>query len=88
MVKVSDLDEYLHAEAVESGAIIEIVGKPRYISVDESAFGRAYLEIDVKLPSGQMKTWTPNKTTLKKLAEVFGDDADQWTGKLVKLTVT
>lgn len=88
MVKVSDLDEYLHAEAVENDAVIEIVGKPRYVSADESTFGKAYLEIDVKLPSGQMKTWTPNKTTLRKLAEAFGDDADTWMTKRVKLTVT
>lgn len=88
MVKVSDLDDYLHAEAVENNAVIEIVGKPRYVSADESTFGKAYLEVDVKLPNGQAKTWTPNKTTLKKLAEAFGDDADLWSGKRVRLTVT
>jgi hypothetical protein len=87
MVKISDMDNYLHADAVEDGDVIEIVGKPHYVSADESTFDRAYLEIIVKLPNGRQKTWTPNKTTLKKLAATFGDDADLWNGKRVQLKV-
>jgi hypothetical protein len=87
MVRISDLDEYLHAEAVQDGDIIEIVGKAHYVGADESTFGKAYLEIIVKLPSGKEKTWTPNRTTLKKLASTFGDDADLWSGKHVKLSI-
>ncbi|MCK4478434.1 hypothetical protein KAU88_07920 [Candidatus Bathyarchaeota archaeon] len=41
----------------------------------------------VKLPDGKAKIWTPNKTTLKKLATVFGDDTDGWLGKRVKLSI-
>lgn len=88
MVKVSDLDEYLHAEAVENGSVIEIIGKPRYVSAEESTFGKAYLEVDVKLPSGETKTWTPNRTTLKELAKTWGDDTDVWTARRVKLNIT
>ena len=40
MVKVSDLDEYLHSDAIDNGDVIEITGKARYISADEAAFGR------------------------------------------------
>lgn len=87
MVKISDLDEYLHADAVGDDDIIEITGKARYVSAEEAAFGRPYLEIAVKLPNGKTKIWTPNKTTLKALAKTFGDDADTWIGKQVKLKI-
>ena len=88
MVRISDLDEYLHADAVKDGDIIEITGKARGISQEESAFGRPYIEVPVKLPDGKNKVWTPNKTSLKALAKVFGDDADLWVGLKVKLAVT
>lgn len=86
-MKISDLEEYLHADAVKSGDVIEIIEKARYVSAEEATYGRSYLEISVKLPNGNTKIWTPNKTTLKKLAKVFGDDTDNWIGKPVKLIV-
>jgi len=88
MVKISDLDEFLHVDAIEDGDVIEIIGKARRVSAEESLFGKAYLEIPVKLPSGKTKIWTPNKTSLRALAKVFGDDADFWVGKRVKITVS
>ncbi len=87
MVKISDLDEYLHADAVETGEVIEITGKARYISAEESTFGHAYLELPVRLSNGKSKIWTPNKTTLKRMAKAFGDDADTWIGQKVKLEI-
>jgi hypothetical protein len=86
MVRVSDLDEYLHSDGVNDGDVIEICGKGRFVSAEESTFERAYLEIQVKLPNGKYKLWTPNKSTLKNLAKEFGDDADLWLGRKVKLT--
>ena len=85
MVKVSDMDEYLHGENVRDGDVIQIMGKPRYVGSEESTLGKAYLEIVVKLSNGNVKTYTPNKTTLKACAPVFGDDTDQWIGKKIVL---
>jgi hypothetical protein len=85
MPRVSDLDEYLHAEVVEDGDVIRIVEKARYVSTEESNFGKPFFEIPVLTAAGEHKTWTPNKTTLKALAKVYGDDTDQWEGKQVKL---
>lgn len=87
MVKISDLDEYLHADVIEDGDIIEITGKARSVSEEESAFGRSYIEVSVKLPDGKSKVWTPNKTSLRALAKVFGDDADLWIGKKVQMAI-
>jgi hypothetical protein len=86
MPKVSDLDDYLHAEAVKEGDVIKIDGKARLISAEESNFSKPYFEIPILTPDGEHKTWTPNKTTLKALAKVYGDDTDLWQGKLVKLS--
>ena len=88
MVKASELDEFLHAEHVEDGDIIEIIGKARRVSAEESVFERTYVEIAVKLPNGQIKTWTPNKTTIRELAKVYGDDMDKWINKKVMLEIT
>jgi hypothetical protein len=88
MVKISDMDEFLHSDAVSNGDVIEIIGKGHYVSAEESAFGRPYLEIQVKLLDGKTKTWTPNKTTLHALAKAFGDDADLWISKKVKLNIS
>lgn len=88
VVKISDLDEYLHADAIKEGDAIEIAGKARYVSSEEAAFGRPYLEMPVKLMNGKSRIWTPNKTTLKRLAKAYGDDTDSWVGKRVKLTIT
>jgi hypothetical protein len=52
MPRVSDLDEYLHAEMVENGDIIKIVGKARYINIEESNFGKPYFEIPVVIATG------------------------------------
>lgn len=85
-MKISDLDEYLHSDAIENGDVIEIVGDGHYVSSEDSTFGRAYLEIKVMLSNGKTKVWTPNKTTLRKLAEAFGDETSEWLGKQVKLS--
>lgn len=87
MVKISDMEDYLHAYAIENGEVIEITGKPNYISSEDAAYGRPYLEIPVKLADGKTKIWTPNKTTLKRLAKAYGDEADEWIGKKVQLEI-
>lgn len=87
MVKASELDEFLHAEHVEDGDIIEITGKARRVSAEESVFERTYVEVPVKLPNGQSKTWMPNKTTIRALAKEYGDDMDKWIGKKVALEI-
>jgi len=87
MVRISDFDEYLHADAVNDGDVLEITGRARYVSSEEATFGRAYLEMKVKLPNGKAKIWSPNKTTLKKMARTFGDDTDAWIEKKVKIQI-
>ena len=85
MPKISELDEYLHADAVKDGDIVTIVDKATIIDAETSVFGRAYLEVSVRLPNGKIILWTPNKTSCKKIAVQFGDDTDLWVSKKVML---
>ena len=55
------------------------------MNAEESVFERSYLEIPVQLKNGKVKTWTPNRTSLKALSKVYGDDVDLWVGKHVKI---
>jgi len=86
MPRISDLDDYLHAEAVQDGEIVTIMTKPTFISEEQSAFDKAYFELSVQIQSGEIKTYTPNKTTLKKLAAKFGDETDTWVNKKIRLS--
>ncbi len=86
MPRVSDLDEFLHADSVQDGEVVTIIAKPTLISEEESVFGKAYFEIPITTANGEAKTWTPNKTTLKKLSAKFGDETDAWIGKKVKIS--
>lgn len=35
--------------------------------------------------NGEIKTWLANKTSLRAIMEVFGDETDKWIGKKISL---
>jgi hypothetical protein len=39
----------------------------------------------VRLPSGEVKPWTMNRTTQRKCAETWGDETRAWVGKKIKI---
>lgn len=39
------------------------------------------LVLPIKLSNGKIRDWIPNKTSLKKLIELYDDDTDKWLGK-------
>lgn len=88
MPKVSSLDKYLHAEDIEEGDIITVVGRAKKIDAETSKFGRPYFEFPVKLPNGLVKSYTPNPTTLRNVAKQFGDEIDEWLGEQIKLSIS
>lgn len=85
MVKMSEHEEFLSAEMVKNGDLLEIVNEGRFLTADETPFKRASFQIEVKLPNGSVKTWTMNKTTRKRLAAAYGDDSREWIGKKVRV---
>lgn len=86
MPKISEIDEYLRPEDVNDGEVLTIIAKPTLILKEESSVGRAYFRLLVQSKSGEVKTWIPNRTTLKKLAAKFGDETNAWLNKKVKLS--
>ena len=39
------------------------------------------LVLPIKLSNGKIRDWIPNKTSLKKLIELYDDDTDKWLAK-------
>ena len=39
------------------------------------------LVLPIKLSNGKVRDWIPNKTSLKKLIELYDDDTEKWLGK-------
>ena len=91
MVKVSEVlrstSRFLTADDVRDGDVLEIVDEGRFISAEESPFGRNVFQITVRLPDGAEKTWNVNNTTLRTLAQAFGDDTVNWRGRKVRVEV-
>ena len=91
MVKLTEYirksSRYLRADDVKDGDVVEIISEGRIRPAEESRFGREGFEIDIRLPDGSEKVWTVNKTTLRRLAEAYGDETRNWVGKKVRLTV-
>jgi len=84
MPKMSEHEEFLSAEMVKNGDSLEIVNEGRFLTAEETGFGRAAFQIEVRLPNGAVKIWTMNKTTRKRLAAAYGDDSVNWIGKKVR----
>jgi hypothetical protein len=45
--------------------------------------GTKGLVIEGKSEKGEMWAWFPNKTSVKSLAEMYGDESSKWLGKKV-----
>ena len=85
MVRIPRLNEFLRPEHLQGGDVLEIVNEGEYRSAEETPFGRAVFQIGVRLPNGDTKIWTVNRTTLRRLAEAWGDETEHWVGKKVKV---
>jgi hypothetical protein len=82
--------KFLRIEDVKDGDVAEIVSEVRVRPAEESKFKKQSFLVDVRLPGGEVKTWTMNMTTFKRLIEAYGDDVPPfrgWMGKKVRLTV-
>lgn len=92
MVKLSEIkdlnrSEFLTPDDVKTGDVIEIVDEGTFVPASESRFGRPVFQIRVRLPSGEEKIWTVNKTTLRELSRAYGDETKNWVGKKVGVEV-
>lgn len=85
MVDVTQAMEgkYVNADMVRNSKTkkLVIIDEGKY---EESDYG-AKLHLTVEI-DGKQKTWSPNKDSVKNIAEEYGTDSRQWIGKIIKLS--
>ena len=84
MVKIGN-SRWLRPSDVKDGDIVTIVGEGQKRSANETPFKRAVFEIPVRLPSGEQKIWTMNRTTQRRCMEAWGNETRNWVGKRLRI---
>lgn len=46
------------------------------------------LVVPVKLSNAKVRDWIPNKTSVRKIVELYGDNTDDWIGKKAEFMIT
>jgi len=87
MPNVSDLNTYLTTNDVKEKDLIKFIDAGQFVEKDFRGEKRTRLEITIALGDGKKKTYTPNKTTVKSISSVYGNDTAQWIGKLAEVTL-
>jgi hypothetical protein len=86
MVKLTDLEEYLTPEDVKDGDVVTFLDEGVYKNAEDTPFGRPVFQITLKLPDGQVKIATINRTSRKELAKAYGDDTKSWIKRQARVT--
>lgn len=84
MVKIKTSD-WLRPDDVKDGDTVTIIDDGRFRSAGDTPFGREVFEIGVRLPNGEVKIMTMNRTTQRRCAEAWGDETRNWVGKKLKI---
>jgi len=84
------LDEYTKSDFAKAGKDIVTGDKITFLdegTPDTGQYGTR-LVFNLKMPNGEEKKLTPNKTSLRELGEAWGDDTDTWVGKVAEVHIT
>jgi len=76
---------WLRPSDVHDGDIVTIIEEGRKRDANETPFNRAVFEIAVRLPSGEEKIWTMNRTTQRRCIEAWGNETKNWIGKRLRI---
>ena len=78
-----NLPDYLKGEDVTTETLVTFKSPHREteISQGEGKEPKIVKEIDIQMPDGKVKVWTMNKTSMLRIAEVYGDNTDAWVNK-------
>jgi hypothetical protein len=63
----------------------DFIGGPRTFTIAAVATGKAEQKYDIELVEGEGRAWRPPLTMLRLLIAAWGDEADQWAGRRVRL---
>ena len=84
MVKIN-VRRWLKPNDVNDGDIITVIDEGRKRDANETPFKRAVFEIPVRLPSGEQKIWTMNRTTQRRCIAAWGNETRNWIGKRLRI---
>jgi len=84
MVKL-DLDLWLTAEDIGPEAEVTFIDEGEIVSKEETGFSEDSFNITIRLPSGEKRVWTMNKTSQRTVARLYGYDTANWVNKKVTL---
>ena len=89
MPDVSELSEFISpGDDVKDGESIVILDEGSFVTFNAGkADEKKSLQLKVKCPSGKIKKWTVNKTSLNQLKEEWGKNSSAWVGKTVLVEV-
>ena len=87
MPNVGKLSPYLSAVDVQGEATIKFVDAGKLVTKEFQGEEKTVLEITVELEDGSTKSWSPNGTSYRKIAEKYGPNTEGWVDKVVKITV-
>lgn len=90
MPDTSKLSIYLKPDNVKDGDVVEFMDAGKIFDKTFEQGGekkvKPILEISVKI-RGEIKTYSPNGTTIKLLNEAWGTATEKWIGKKAVITV-
>ena len=87
MPRMSEHEDYLKPYMVDNGDIIQLLDEGAFIKPDFPGFITAVFQIKSRLPNGQVKLWSMNKTTRNRCAAEWADDSENWVGKKLQLEI-
>jgi len=79
-MKIIIESSFLTANDIKDGDKITITNEGVY---KQNKWGNQALQIGVKLPNGEEKTCSMNATSQRWMIKTYGDDSQNWIGKIV-----
>ncbi|KKL72837.1 hypothetical protein LCGC14_2080930 [marine sediment metagenome] len=90
MVDLNKLQKFLRPEMVKQGSIVTFVDAGNILVKDfskkqDGTDVKDVFEIKVRLPNGDEKIASPNKTSLNILQQNWGEETKTWVGKRARI---
>ena len=63
-----------------------IIDGGEYVEAEYNGKKYDKFQLTIEL-DGKRKSWSPNKDSVKNIAEVYGRDSNAWVGKIIKLRI-
>lgn len=77
---------FLRGDDFEGEVVVEFLNEGEYVPIkDKDGTTKDVFNIDIKLPTGEVRTWSPNYKSSTYLYRKLGGNSFTWVGKSVSL---